>query len=144
MSGVVNWGLYRVQVRADGTLLIPWKDASGAAQHARAWREQGAKMPVAVVLGAPPALLWAAAAPLSAGIDEAAFVGLLTGDSLPLARCTGLDLPVPASAEAVIEGSVSPGETGIEGPFGNHTGAYAPAGPAPASRPGSRDSCPGA
>lgn len=133
-SGAVNWGLYRVQVRDDGTLLIPWKDGSGAAQHARAWRERGRAMPVAVVLGAPPAMIWAAAAPLPAGIDEAAFVGLLTGEPLPLARCSGLDLPVPASAEAVLEGTVAPGETGIEGPFGNHTGAYAPAGAAPLVR----------
>jgi 4-hydroxy-3-polyprenylbenzoate decarboxylase len=126
-SGAHNWGIYRVQRHSDGTLLIHWKEGSGASHHARAWQERGEAMPVAIVLGAPPALLWAAAAPLPAGIDEAAFVGLLAGEALPLCRCTTLDLLVPAVAEAVLEGHVLPGEVGREGPFGNHSGSYAPA-----------------
>jgi 4-hydroxy-3-polyprenylbenzoate decarboxylase len=126
-SGARNWGIYRVQRRPDGTLLIHWKEGSGASLHARAWQEQGEAMPVAIVLGAPPALLWAAAAPLPAGIDEAAFIGLLAGAALPLSRCTTLDLLVPAQAEAVLEGHVAPGDLGREGPFGNHSGSYAPA-----------------
>ena len=63
-SGALNWGIYRVQRCPDGTLLIHWKEGSGASLHARAWQERGEAMPVAIVLGAPPALLWAAAAPL--------------------------------------------------------------------------------
>jgi 4-hydroxy-3-polyprenylbenzoate decarboxylase len=126
-SGARNWGIYRVQRHPDGTLLIHWKEGSGASLHARAWQERGEAMPVAIVLGAPPALLWAAAAPLPAGIDEAAFVGLLAGEPLPLSRCTTLDLLVPAVAEAVLEGYVAPGAVGREGPFGNHSGSYASA-----------------
>ena len=126
-SGALNWGIYRVQRSLDGSLLIHWKEGSGAAAHARAWQERGEPMPVAIVLGAPPALLWAAAAPLPAGVDEAAFVGLLAGKALPLSRCVTLDLLVPAVAEVVLEGSVLPGEVGREGPFGNHSGSYAPA-----------------
>ncbi|MDZ4185842.1 MAG: UbiD family decarboxylase [Desulfuromonadales bacterium] len=126
-SGALNWGIYRVQRASDGSLLIHWKDSSGAAAHARAWQERGEPMPVAIVLGAPPALLWAAAAPLPAGVDEAAFLGLLAGESLPLSRCATIDLLVPAVAEAVLEGHVTPGDLGQEGPFGNHSGSYAPA-----------------
>ena len=126
-SRAFNWGIYRVQRHLDDNLLIHWKDSSGAAAHARAWQERGEPMPVAIVLGAPPALLWAAAAPLPAGVDEAAFVGLLAGESMPLSRCVSLDLFVPAVAEAVLEGHVAPGDLGCEGPFGNHSGSYAPA-----------------
>lgn len=126
-SGALNWGLYRVQRAADGALLIHWKEGSGASVHARAWQERGEEMPVAIVLGAPPALLWAASAPLPPAIDEAAFIGLLAGEALHLSRCSTIDLPVPAIAEAVIEGYISPGDVGLEGPFGNHSGTYAPA-----------------
>ncbi|MBE0503056.1 MAG: UbiD family decarboxylase [Desulfuromonadales bacterium] len=126
-SGALNWGIYRVQRSLDDSLLIHWKEGSGAGAHARAWQERGEPMPVAIVLGAPPALLWAAAAPLPAGIDEAAFVGLLAGEALPLSCCTSIDLLVPAVAEAVLEGYVSPDDVGLEGPFGNHSGSYAPA-----------------
>ena len=126
-SGVINWGIYRVQRSWDNSLLIHWKDSSGAAAHARAWQERGEPMPVAIVLGAPPALLWAAAAPLPAKVDEAAFVVLLAGEALSLSRCVTLDLLVPAVAEVVLEGHVVPGDVGREGPFGNHSGSYAPA-----------------
>ena len=126
-SGALNWGIYRVQRRLDGTLLIHWKDGSGAGAHALAWLERGEPMPVAIVLGAPPALLWAAAAPLPAGVYEAAFVSLLAGKALPLSRCVTIDLLVPAVAEVVLEGHVLPGDLGWEGPFGNHSGSYAPA-----------------
>ena len=35
-----------------------------------------------------------------------------------------VDLEVPANAEIVLEGYVNPGETRLEGPFGDHTGYY--------------------
>lgn len=125
-TGTVNWGIYRVQRDDDGTLLIHWKEGTGGSLHARAWHARGVSMPVAIVLGAPPALLWAASAPLPAGIDEAAFVGLLSGTGVALSRCVTIDLYVPAVAEAVLEGSVAPGDCGEEGPFGNHSGSYSP------------------
>ena len=34
------------------------------------------------------------------------------------------DLQVPASAEIILEGSITPGEDAEEGPFGDHTGYY--------------------
>ena len=39
-------------------------------------------------------------------------------------KCLGTDLQVPASAEIVLEGVIHPGETALEGPFGDHTGYY--------------------
>jgi 4-hydroxy-3-polyprenylbenzoate decarboxylase len=53
------------------------------------------------------------------------------GEGVETVRCVGCDLDVPASAEFILEGYVEPGETRPEGPFGNHTGFYAP--PTPAS-----------
>lgn len=133
-SGVLNWGMYRVQLLDAHRAAICWRPESGAAQHHAAWRARGEAMPVAIVLGAPPALLWAAGAPLPATVDEADFVGLVTGTPLPLAGCESCDLSVPAVAEAVIEGTVAPDELVLAGPFGNHTGAYVAAAPAPVLR----------
>jgi 4-hydroxy-3-polyprenylbenzoate decarboxylase len=58
------------------------------------------------------------------------FAGFLQGSPIPLAPCRTVPLQVPTTAEVVIEGTVDPAEGAIEGPFGNHTGFYAPAGPA--------------
>jgi len=89
-----------------------------------AWHGRGKAMPVAIALGGPPALTWAAAAPLPAGVEEAAFCGYLSGQRLVMSDCQSCDLQVPASAEIVIEGLIEPGATRREGPFGNHTGSY--------------------
>src|SRR6187551_1830649 len=44
---------------------------------------------------------------------------------IPVAVALGLDA-VPAYAEIVLEGWVDAGDTGMEGPFGDHTGYYTP------------------
>lgn len=124
VSGQLNYGLYRLQLFGPHRAAIHWNEGAGAADHLRAWSELGVAMPVAVVLGAPPALLAAAAMPLPAEVDEAEFVGYLTSARLQCAPGPISGLPLPVSAEIVLEGSISPGEVALEGPFGNHTGRY--------------------
>lgn len=129
-GGSPNCGLYRVQVRGARELAIQWKSGSGAARHAGQYRQQGKKMPVAIVLGGDPAMLFSAMFPLPGDLDEVAFAGFLRGEALQSAPCSTVPLLVPVGAEVVIEGYVDPDETVVEGPFGNHTGLYSPAAPA--------------
>ncbi|MEJ2490177.1 MAG: UbiD family decarboxylase [Desulfuromonadales bacterium] len=133
-SRVANAGLYRVQILDSHTALLRCHPGSGGLQNMRAWHAQGKAMPVALVLGGPPIMTWAACTSLPGGISETDFVGYLTGQPFRLSRCTDPNLSVPATAEIVIEGSVPPGEERPEGPFGNHTGRYVPAAPAPVLR----------
>jgi 4-hydroxy-3-polyprenylbenzoate decarboxylase len=83
-------------------------------------------MPVAIALGGPPALLLAASFSLPDLPDEFTFGGMLQNEPIAVVRCLTSDLTVPAAAEVIIEGYLEPGETAREGPFGNHTGFYAP------------------
>ena len=87
-------------------------------------------MPVAIALGGPPATLFSAMFPLPGDLDEMTFAGFLRGAGVEVSTCRTLLLQVPSHAEVVIEGYVDPSETFMEGPFGNHTGSYSPAGPA--------------
>jgi 4-hydroxy-3-polyprenylbenzoate decarboxylase len=87
-------------------------------------------MPVAIALGGPPATLFSAMLPLPGDLDELTFAGFLRGSPIGVAACRSVPLRAPATAEVVIEGLVDPAETVLEGPFGNHTGSYSPAGPA--------------
>ncbi|BCR03088.1 menaquinone biosynthesis decarboxylase [Desulfuromonas versatilis] len=130
-SGAVNCGLYRVQVFDARGAALHWSPGSGGAAHYAAWQARGERMPVAIALGADPALVLAAAAPLPAGIDEAVFAGWLRGRPLEMTFSLAGELAVPAAAEILIEGYLEPGEMRPEGPFGNHTGYYAPAAPCP-------------
>jgi 4-hydroxy-3-polyprenylbenzoate decarboxylase len=81
-------------------------------------------MPVAIVIGADPATILAAVLPLPETISELRFSGFLRGERPRVVSCLTVPLSVPAEAEIVIEGFVSPTETAPEGPYGDHTGYY--------------------
>ncbi len=125
-----NCGIYRCQLHDSHTLAIRWRSGSGAEEHHQQFARQGKRMPVAIVLGGPPAFTLAAAWPLPVGLEEVSFAGWLRGAAIPVVHCPHGPLQVPAEAELVIEGFAEPDSPLIEGPFGNHTGQYDPAGPA--------------
>jgi 4-hydroxy-3-polyprenylbenzoate decarboxylase len=59
-------------------------------------------------------------------VGELMVAGFLKGSPVQLVPCKTVDLEVPANAEIVLEGWVDAAETGLEGPFGDHTGYYTP------------------
>ncbi len=120
-SGVQNVGMYRMQIYDERTTGMHWQRHKHGRAQARKW---GRKVPVAVVVGADPALTYAATAPLPPFIDEFAFAGFLRGRAVRLVRCKTVDLKVPAHAEFVLEGYVDNDDLRLEGPFGDHTGVY--------------------
>jgi 4-hydroxy-3-polyprenylbenzoate decarboxylase len=121
-----NLGIYRQQVIAPNKLIMRWLPHRGGAidfrEHSEA--KPGEPFPVAVALGADPATILAAVAPIPDTLSEYQFAGLLRGSRTEVARCLGSDLQVPASSEIVLEGVIGPGESAVEGPFGDHTGYY--------------------
>ena len=120
-----NLGIYRMQVTGRDTTLMRWLAHRGGAQHASIAAKAGAKtIPAAAVIGADPATIIAAVAPVPETISEYQFSGLLRGEKVNLVDCKTIPLKVPAEAEIVIEGNVSLTKTGEEGPFGDHTGYY--------------------
>ncbi|MFN4283022.1 MAG: UbiD family decarboxylase [Alphaproteobacteria bacterium] len=123
--GGTNVGIYRMQVTGKTTALMRWLHTRGGALHYAAWKAlKSEPMPVAITLGADPAVLLAAVTPVPEGLSEYEFAGLLRGKRVKLVDCKTVPLQVPASAEIVIEGHVSLTETGAEGPYGDHTGYY--------------------
>ncbi len=92
------------------------------------------KIPVAIAIGADPALVYAATAPLPPNIDETIFAGFLRKKPVELVKCKTVDLEVPANAEIILEGFVDLDELAWEGPFGDHTGFYSLAGDFPVFR----------
>lgn len=129
-----NLGVYRAQVIGHDRLILRWLAHRGGAAHARSWLTGGEPMPVAVVLGADPATLLAAALPLPENVSEMTFSGVLRGARSELVPARTVPLMVPARAEMVIEGWVHPGEVAPEGPFGDHTGYYNAVEPFPVMR----------
>lgn len=125
VTGKRNVGTYRMQVYDSRTTGMHWQTHKGGAQHERLGRELGQRsIPVAAVLGADPATLYAGTAPLPPEMDELVFAGFLRREPVEVVPCTTSDLEVPAHAEIVLEGYVDPAEHRTEGPFGDHTGYY--------------------
>jgi 4-hydroxy-3-polyprenylbenzoate decarboxylase len=121
-----NLGVYRQQVIGPNKLIMRWLPHRGGAIDLREHGEArtGGPFPVAVALGADPATILAAVAPIPDTLSEYQFAGLLRGSRTELAKCLGSDLQVPASSEIVLEGVIHHGESAVEGPFGDHTGYY--------------------
>ncbi|MDD2723341.1 MAG: 4-hydroxy-3-polyprenylbenzoate decarboxylase [Methylovulum sp.] len=121
-----NLGIYRQQVIAKNKVIMRWLAHRGGALDFKEWQtaHPGEPFPVAVALGADPATILAAVTPVPDSLSEYAFAGLLRGGKTEVAKCLTHDLQVPASAEIVLEGFIYPGETALEGPFGDHTGYY--------------------
>jgi len=119
-----NWGIYRMQVTGPDSAIVRWLAHRGGAKHFREWQARGEPMPIAVAIGADPATLLAAVTPVPETLSEANFAGLLRGERTRLAKAVTVPLLVPAEAEIVLEGTVTPGDVALEGPYGDHTGYY--------------------
>ncbi len=121
-----NLGIYRQQVIGRNKVIMRWLAHRGGAldfrDHGQA--HPGQPFPVAVVLGCDPATILGAVTPVPDTLSEYQFAGLLRGGRTELTACLGSDLQVPARAEIVLEGVIHPGETALEGPYGDHTGYY--------------------
>jgi len=131
-TGKRNIGMYRVQIQGDRQVGMHWQIHKGGAAHFReAGRMQQKRMECAVVIGADPASIFSASAPLPPGIDELLFAGFLRHKAVEVVQCKTVDVKVPAHAEIVIEGYLDTDELAPEGPFGDHTGHYTPVEPYP-------------
>ena len=73
---------------------------------------------------------FAAAAKTPYGVDELTVAGGLLNQPIEVVPGRTVDLMIPAQAEQVIEGFVSPGEMQLEGPFGEALGYMNEAAPA--------------
>ncbi len=121
-----NLGIYRQQVIGKNKLIMRWLAHRGGALDFREHQaaHPGQPFPIAVAIGADPATILGAVTPVPDSLSEYQFAGLLRGAKTEVVKCIGSDLQVPASAEIVLEGVIHPGETALEGPYGDHTGYY--------------------
>ena len=126
-EGWVNLGTYRVMIHDRDTLcfyISPGKQG-------RIMREKhfakGEVCKVAVSFGQDPLIYLAGGMEVPKGVSEYEWVGGLQGSPVQVIEAEYTGLPIPASAEVVIEGDAIPGANEEEGPFGEWTGYYASA-----------------
>jgi 4-hydroxy-3-polyprenylbenzoate decarboxylase len=120
-----NLAPYRQQVIGRNRVIMRWLTHRGGALDFRDGQhtDPNRPFPVVVAIGADPALLIAATTPIPDSVSEFQFAGLLRRRRSEVFR-TSVGLDAPATAEIVMEGHIVPGDTALEGPFGDHTGYY--------------------
>ncbi|MFC2003808.1 UbiD family decarboxylase [Chloroflexota bacterium] len=123
-SGEHNVGLYRGMIISKnkiGVLLVPAQDWG---KHYSKYQQMGQPMPVAVFFGGDPSFAFVASQ--SVITEEYGVIGAIMQEPVSLVKCETSGLMVPAEAEIVVEGSISPDPNTyeIEGPFGEWTGFY--------------------
>jgi len=117
-----NWSINRMMLfdRNKLTCLIPPNQHLGII-HAQ-WKEKGEPTPIVVALGVEPGLPYVGGMSVPEGVDESHVLGAHFGEALDVVKGETVDLPVPATAEIVIEGHVSHTELDHEGPMGEYPG----------------------
>jgi 2,5-furandicarboxylate decarboxylase 1 len=122
-TGKQNVSIHRCQVNGPnrlGVLLLP--------RHAHMFfemAEQGGRaLEAALVIGVDPLTLLASQAIVPIDTDELEIAGALQRRPLPVVKCLGSELRVPAEAEIVIEGRLLPRVRELEGPFGEFPQYY--------------------
>jgi len=129
-----NLGMYRIQL--SGGSFLPAREVGlhyqihrGIGVHHHAAIRRGEKLRVTIFVGGPPAHALAAVMPLPEGLPEIFFAGMLAGRGFRYSRRGGHLLS--ADADFCITGTIDPGRTLPEGPFGDHLGYYSLAHPFP-------------
>ena len=122
-NDIINAGFYRVLMLGKNTLAISASPTSGLSQIMRSDKEAGRSTHVALIIGADPALLMAAAAKVPEDISELDVAGALQQEPLAIIKAEASDLPVPAHSEFVIEVEIDHAEN-IENTMGEFGDLY--------------------
>ncbi len=125
---LMNVGMYRGMIGDnEKSISVLLQRTRHWGRHFTKYERRGEEMPVAVVYGWDPVLLMCSAANfVHLDYSEYDLVGGLRGEPVELVKCETSDLYVPASAEIIVEGRISPDPKSfqMEGPFGEYTGFH--------------------
>src|SRR6266481_3215429 len=123
-TGRINVGVYRQMTEGPSRVAIYCSPGKHGRLDREAWWAQGKPCEVVSAYGIDPALFMVGAQSFAANESELDVAGGLMGRPVELTEAEFVSLPIPATAEIVIEGFAHPGDTAEEGPLGEFTGYY--------------------
>lgn len=117
-TGAVNVGIYRHHVFSKNEMGIWFAGAHDGGHIVDVYERRGERAPFAIAVGHHPAFILGAVARLPGVGGEFEAAGALLREPVELVGAETSDLMVPAQAEFIIEGYITPGQLHREGPFG--------------------------
>jgi UbiD family decarboxylase len=127
-NGIPNMSMNRAALKSTNRLGVRMASRlgrTGGYQHWLRYRKMGKPMPIAIVLGCAPVVVYNGPQRLPTDFDEITVAGALAGQPIEVVKAKTVDLMVPANGEIVIEGLISTDLLEPEGPFGESTGYVA-------------------
>jgi UbiD family decarboxylase len=127
-TGIRNMGTYRAGLKATdrlGVRMAARPGGAGGYLHWQKYRKLKKPMPIAIVIGCAPVVMFTGPQKLPIDCDEMAVAGALAGSPIRVVKGATVDLDVPADAELVVEGLIDPELLEPEGPFGESHGHVA-------------------
>ncbi len=128
-NGIQNMGMYRAALKATDRLAVRMvarpSGGAGGYYHWLKYNKRRAAMPIAIVIGAAPVVVFTSPQKLAVDLDELGVAGGLAGAPIRVVKAKTVDLMVPADAEIVIEGFIDPERLEPEAPFGESNGYVA-------------------
>jgi 2,5-furandicarboxylate decarboxylase 1 len=121
-TGKSNLSFHRLMIMNENTTAIFMARGKHLDRIYRKYESTGEPMPIAAFLGVHPACSLGALYTGTSEVEEYDIIGGLLRSPLQVVKCMTNQLHVPAEAEFVLEGFVSPGKRIGEGPFGEFTG----------------------
>ncbi len=121
-------GTYRAGLKATdrlGVRMAARPGGAGGYLHWQKYRKLKKPMPIAIVVGCAPVVMFTGPQKLPIDCDEMAVAGGLAGAPIRVIKAATVDLHVPADAEIVVEGLIDPELLEPEGPFGESHGHVA-------------------
>ena len=128
-SGIQNMGMYRAALKATDRLAVRMvarpSGGAGGYYHWLKYSVRHEPMPIAIVIGCAPVVMFTGPQKLPIDCDEMAVAGALAGAPICTVKGASVDLDLPADAEFVVEGLIDPELLEPEGPFGESHGHVA-------------------
>lgn len=125
-TGYINLGSYRFKLIDHNRIVVHIGSGHNGDVIRKKYWSKGKSCPVAILLGQDPAVFIVAGTNVAWGTPEYDFIGWMRGGPVEVTRGVYTDLPIPATAEAVLEGEMLLPADGMEteGPFGEASGYY--------------------
>ncbi|MBI4445016.1 MAG: UbiD family decarboxylase [Acidobacteria bacterium] len=125
-TGLLNAGTYRVQIQGPNKVSAHMAPGRHGRIHVESFHRKGKPAPIVISVGQSPDLFLAACERFGKDVDELEMVGGRRGEPVDVVLGELTRLPIPATAEIVLEGFIYPDAEKVnEGPFGEFMGYYA-------------------
>jgi len=123
-TGVVNLSFHRCQMIGNDELRCRLSTSGDLFRIQQKCEQRGQPLPATIMLGLPPAIMLAGATTVGPANSEYDLAARLLNRRIPIMKSPKHGLPIPASAQFVIEGEIAAGVRRPEGPFGEWMDYY--------------------